>query len=141
MIALQVAWFFARDPNVKVDGVIMVDSPFPAYHGLIFDTGSPTPEERPDSVKEKLERSMIRTVDMLQSWRAPVFLRGQQPHTVMLCACQRVICEDEPALSFVDQFRDSPTLGWSDRGTVIDKTYSIQGHHFNIFEPTNASTL
>jgi hypothetical protein len=61
----------------------------------------------------------------------------------MLCAIERVISEDRPALSLIDQFRDSPTLGWNERAgsVVVDKSYPIQGHHFNIFEPENVSVI
>jgi thioesterase domain-containing protein len=36
MIALQVAWVFARDLNVQVDGIIMVDSPFIDYGHVVY---------------------------------------------------------------------------------------------------------
>ncbi|KAF2257598.1 alpha/beta-hydrolase [Lojkania enalia] len=144
MIALQVAWIFARDPKVKVDGIIMVDSPFPDYrHVVCLAPDSPVSEDGPIPATNKLEISILRSVNMLHNWRPPVWRRERQPYTVMLCATERVISEDQPALSFIDQFRDSPTLGWDERAgsVVVDKSYPIQGHHFNIFEPRNIASV
>lgn len=144
MIALQVAWIFARDPKVKVDGIIMVDSPFPDYRHVVYlGPESPISEDGPSPLQNKLEKSILRTVNMLHNWRLPVWRREGQPYTVMLCATERVMNEDYPALSFVDQFRDSPTLGWDERAgsVVVDMSYPIQGHHFNVFEPKNVSIV
>ncbi|KAF2023435.1 alpha/beta-hydrolase [Setomelanomma holmii] len=142
MIALQVAWYFASDPKVDVDGVIMVDSPFPDYsHMVDLAPDSPISEDGPSPSMDKLKKCILQSVNMLQNWQPPVWRRGRQPYTVMLCASERMISEDHPALSVVDQFRDSSTLGWDERtdSVVIDKSYPIRGHHFNIFEPKNVS--
>ncbi|KAF2158308.1 hypothetical protein M409DRAFT_38353 [Zasmidium cellare ATCC 36951] len=143
MIALQVAWIFARDTRTEVVGVIMVDSPFPAYLGLLaIDLDSPTSEHGPDQARNQLEKAMLRTVNMLQDWRTPVWRQKQRPATVMLCAKQCVACESQPALGLIDQFRDSPTLGWNERaGSLIDKSYSIEGQHFDIFQSANVSAV
>lgn len=142
MIALQVAWIFAKDPSVTIDGVIMVDSPFPAYDDCISPELELPPAFGSDGTDHRLERSMLRSVKILRDWRVPVWRRERQPYTTMLCASQRVIDDEQPALSFVDQFRDSPTLGWNDRAVpVVDKSYSIRGHHFDIFDPENVSVI
>ncbi|KAF7562077.1 hypothetical protein G7046_g2071 [Stylonectria norvegica] len=143
MIALQVAWICSRDPKINVSGILMVDSPFPDYrHALPSPPESPTSEDGPNATQRKFERSMLQTVNMLHKWRVPVWRREPQPCTVMLCASDRVI-SDHPALSLVDQFRDSPTLGWNERADslVVNETYSIKGHHFSIFEPRNVDSL
>lgn len=143
MIALQVAWIFARDPNVAVDAIVMVDSPFPDYRHVVYmGAESPISEDPPSLAKMKLEKSILRTVNTLHSWRPPVWRRQRQPYTVMLCATEHVRNEEYPAaLSFVDQFRDSPTLGWDERASsvVVDKSYPIKGHHFSVFKPNNVS--
>lgn len=144
MIALQVAWVFSRDPKVNVDGIIMVDSPFPDYRHVVNpDLDSPISEDGPMTATERLENSILRTISMLRNWRAPVWRRQRQPYTVMLCATERVIHETIPALSFVDQFRDSPSLGWNERAgfAVVNKNYSIQGHHFSLFDASNVSVI
>lgn len=144
MIALQVASIFARDPNVQVDGIVMIDVPFPDYgHMALLDPDSPILEDGPTAAPNKLERSILRSVNMLHKWRVPVWRRQRQPYTVMLCASECVSSEQHhhPALFAVDQFRDSPTLGWNERAgpAVVDKSYYIKGHHFGIFEPKNVS--
>ncbi|KAJ5195621.1 alpha/beta-hydrolase [Penicillium cinerascens] len=144
MIALQVAWIFSRDPKVNVDGIIMVDSPFPDYRHVVHSAlDSPISEDGLTTATNRLESSILRTVSMLRNWRAPVWRRQRQPYTVMLCATERVIHETIPALSFVDQFRDSPTLGWNERAgfAVVNKNYSIDGHHFSLFEPRNVASV
>ncbi|KAF2022593.1 hypothetical protein EK21DRAFT_119594 [Setomelanomma holmii] len=144
MIALQVAWIFARDPKVKVDGIIMVDSPFPDYRHVVYiGPESLISEDGPTPVTNKFEESILRSVNMLHNWRPPVWRREGQPYTAMLCATERVINEDYPALSFIDQFRNSPTLGWDERASsvVIDNSYPIQGHHFNVFELKNVASV
>ncbi|KAF2633118.1 alpha/beta-hydrolase [Macroventuria anomochaeta] len=144
MIALQVAWIFSRDPRVNVDGVIMVDSPYPDYRHVVYlAPESPICEDGPAPAVNKLKNSIVQSVNMLHKWQPPVWRRQRQPYTVMLCATERVISEEHPALSFIDQFRDSPTLGWEERAgsVVIDKRYSIQGHHFNIFDPRNVASV
>jgi hypothetical protein len=144
MIALQVAWIFSRDPRVDVDGIIMVDSPFPDYRHVVYSAlNSRISEDGPTTATNRLESSILRTVSMLRNWRAPVWRRQRQPYTVMLCATERVTHESLPALSFVDQFRDSPSLGWNERAgfAVVSKNYLIEGHHFSLFEPTNVSVI
>jgi thioesterase domain-containing protein len=142
MLALQVAWIFSRDPKVEVDGIIMVESPFPDYHHVVDVTpGSPVSEDGPTLATTKLERSILQSVNMLHQWKPPVWRRKRQPYTIMLCATECLISADNPALCFIDQFRDSPTLGWAERASsvVVDKSYPIQGHHFSIFDPRNVS--
>ncbi|KAE8153724.1 Alpha/Beta hydrolase protein [Aspergillus avenaceus] len=144
MIALQVAWIFSRDPKVSVDGIIMVDSPFPDYrHVVDCDLDSPISEDGPTDATTRLENSILRTVNMLHNWRLPVWRRQPQPYTVMLCATERVTHATLPALSFVDQFRDSPSLGWNERAgfPVVSKNYLIKGHHFSLFEPRNVASV
>ncbi|KAJ5654815.1 alpha/beta-hydrolase [Penicillium lividum] len=144
MIALQVAWIFSRDPKVIVDGIIMVDSPFPDYrHVVDCDLNSPISEDGPTDATSRLENSILRTVNMLHNWRLPVWRRQPQPYTVMLCATERLTHATLPALSFVDQFRDSPSLGWNERAgcAVVNKNYFIKGHHFSLFEPRNISSV
>ncbi|THC87187.1 hypothetical protein EYZ11_013366 [Aspergillus tanneri] len=138
MIALQVAWIFSRDPRVSVDGIMMVDSPFPDYGQVVYSA-----LDSPTTATNKLERSLLRTVSMLRNWRPPVWRRQRQPYTVMLCATECVTDETLPALSFIDQFRDSPSLGWNERAgfAVVSKTYSIDGHHFSLFEPRNITSV
>ena len=134
MIALQVAWIFSRDPKVNVDGIIMVDSPFPDYHQLVCSA-----LDSPTAVTNKMESFLLQTVSMLRNWRPPLWRRQAQPYTVMLCATECVGHETLPALSFIDQFRDSPSLGWNERAgfAVVSKTYWIDGHHFSLFGPSN----
>lgn len=142
MIALQVAWISVRDPQVDVDGVIMVDSPFPDYCRVAdLALEPPTSKEGPAQSMNKLEKCILRSVNMLHKWVPPVWRPEQQPYTVMLRATECMTSQDRPALSFVDQFRDSPTLGWNERAnsTVVHKSHPIMGHHFNIFEPRNVS--
>ena len=120
----------------------MVDSPFPDYRHVVYlAPESPVSEDGPVPATNKLEKSILESVNMLHNWQLPVWRRERQPYTVMLCATERVISEDHPALSLIDQFRDSPTLGWNElSGSVlVDKSYPIRGHHFNIFEPKNVS--
>ena len=143
MIALQVAWIFSRDPRVTVDGIIMVDSPFPDYRQV--DSSPPDSPDSPDSptmeTTSEFESALLRSVDLLRNWRLPVWRRQRQPYTVMLCATDHIAHQTLPALSFIDQFRDSPSLGWNERAgfAVVSKTYSIDGHHFSLFEPGNVS--
>ena len=144
MIALQVAWILSRDPNINVCGVLMVDSPFPDYrHALSLALESPMSEEDGQiPIRNKLETSMLQTVSMLHKWKVPVWRRERQPYTVMLCASDHIVLgEDHPALSLVDQFRDSPTLGWNERAgsSVINESYSVKGHHFSLFDSRNVS--
>jgi hypothetical protein len=142
MITLQIAWIFARDPSIKVNGIIMVDSPFPDYrHVLPLAMGSPVSESGLGEARSKLELAMLRTADMLQKWRVPVWRREPQPYTVMLCARDYVNDDDNPALCLVDQFRESSTLGWNERARslLVHESHSIEGHHFSIFEPRNVS--
>lgn len=144
MIALQVAWIFSRDPKIQVSGVLMVDSPFPDYrHALSLAMESPISEDGPSPMRSELEKTMLQTVNMLHKWRVPVWRRERQPYTVMLCASDNVISEDHPALSLVDQFRDSPTLGWNERAgsLIVNESFSIEGHHFSIFESKNVSII
>ena len=143
MIALQVAWICVRDPCLAVDGIVMIDSPFPDYrHVEYMGAESPISEDAPSPAKMKLDKAILRTVNTLHSWQPPVWRRQRQPYTLMLCATESVQNEGySAALSFVDQFRDSPTLGWNERASsiVIDKSYPIKGHHFNVLEPKNVS--
>lgn len=122
----------------------MVDSPFPDYRHVVYSAlNSPTSEDGPTTATDRLENSILRTVSMLRNWRAPVWPRQRQPYTVMLCATERVNHETLPALSFVDQFRDSPSLGWNERAgfAVVSKNYLVEGHHFSLFEPRNVGII
>jgi hypothetical protein len=142
MIALQVAWIFSRDPKVEVNGIIMVDSPFPDYHNVVDSfPGSPVSEAGPTVATTKLERSILQSVNKLHQWKPPVWRRKRQPYTIMLCATEFLISVDNPLLCFIDQYRGSPTLGWAERASsvVVDKSYLIQGHHFSIFDLKNVS--
>jgi hypothetical protein len=143
MTALQVAWIFSRDPKVNVAGILMIDSPFPDYrHALSLALESPPSEDGPVSTRSDIEKSMLQTVTMLHKWKIPVWRREPQPHTVMLCAGDDV-GSDHVALSLVDQFRDSPTLGWNERAgsSIVKESYPIQGHHFSIFDPRNVRII
>lgn len=144
MIALQVASIFARDHNVQVGGIVMIDVPFPDYgHMALLNPDSSILEYGPTAAPNKFERFIFRSVNMLHKWRVSVWRRQRQPYTVKLCASERVSSEGHhhPALFAVDQFRDSLTLGWNERAgpAVVDKSYSIKSHHFGIFEPKNVS--
>ncbi|KAL6920801.1 hypothetical protein ACHAPO_004520 [Fusarium lateritium] len=143
MTALQVAWIFSRDPKVNVAGILMIDSPFPDYrHALSLALESPPSEDGPASTRSDVEKSMLQTVTMLHKWKIPVWRREPQPYTIMLCASDDVD-SDHVALSLVDQFRDSPTLGWNERAgsLVIKESYPIHGHHFSIFDPRNVDSV
>jgi hypothetical protein len=112
-------------------------------HVVNLDSGLLVSEDRSAASMNKLEKRILQSVNMLHKWQPHVWQRKRQPRTVMLRATEYMMNGDHPTLSFVDQFRDSPTLGWDERSesVVVDKSYPVQGHHFGIFKPKNVSDI
>lgn len=119
----------------------MIESPYPEYEATRLGSEAAVSQGNLCTVTDKMANALLQSVNKLQRWRVPVWRRQRHPHTVMLRAGERLDCDSQPALSLIDQFRDSPTLGWNERGgfAVVDKSYPVRGNHFTILEPNNVS--
>lgn len=141
MLALQMSWIFARDPNVRVRGIVMIDCPFPRKYApgnkVVMP---PMPPGMSQSMQMNLETAVRQTVDMLNSWRLPPWnaRHGRPPPAIMLRASGLVPMPERGTVAMVDQLRADRMLGW---GTCaldfMEDSFDVPGNHFSIFDPAN----
>jgi thioesterase domain-containing protein len=155
LLSLQVARLLAEDKNLKVLGIIMIDSVYPrapsfqelgkriVQHEVEWDTS--TKKETRDAV----QRCFDEAGRMVREWKLPTWearedgdetydpvMPGKDPRPppVWLLRAEEPVPVLEDGVSRVDTYRKERYLGWDQyREGFIVKVEDIPGHHFNIF--------
>ena len=140
MLSLEVAKRLADDENIKVAGILMVDSIYPGGFRELFKRESP--EEPPEEGLSKNEmlsrRCMTQARRMVGGWEVPVWdgeHAGTRPKSVLLQATQYVPTGADPfRIHGLDKYRETKELGWCEYDkNMFTQVFPVEGHHFDMF--------
>ncbi|KAJ3472213.1 hypothetical protein NLG97_g11185 [Lecanicillium saksenae] len=153
MTSLEIARQLEGDPDVRVKGILMIDSAYPAMlahrkqqmvreagggqEGELGDPQALAQEEVGKSKNQVLSiRAMREARKMIARWELPRWegeLRGRRPPAILIRARDSLYSEDWT--SAIDASRGVRTLGWDayDEGMFVD-VLEVDGHHFNMFD-------
>lgn len=153
MIALEAAHILRRDAKLTVQGIIMIDTPFPQrWQGT--QAGRPLlPSTVSEEIRRKVQRRFEEAHRVIGIWDVPklwdgkhdVETPGQQatteshnrnpPPTLLIRATQRVQIGDGTALAYIDVHRDSEVLGWDQCPLIlINMVKDVEANHYDIFQ-------
>ncbi|TKX22453.1 thioesterase domain-containing protein [Elsinoe australis] len=139
MLSLEMAAILAEDPDLRVKGMIFIDSPYPKTSppsslevissGIVFSDATRA------EMREKINRSMDSARRMIQDWTLPTWTTSQPPPTILLRARESVHPQDSGKIARVDFARADSDLGWGNYSqNFIRKTIDIPGAHYSVFK-------
>lgn len=134
MLSLEVAKALEDVGDVRVVGILMIDSVYPDWPASERSSEITKPERPRTRIHRLCQQNMAVAREMLRSWEVPRF-STQRPHALLLRATGRVPMGDPDATaSPLDARRDEDMLGWDrhDRN-MFRETLPIDGHHFDLF--------
>jgi thioesterase domain-containing protein len=140
MLSLEIAKHLADDDDIKVVGILMVDTICP---DALKEHTRPHPAEEVANVdlannKVLAWRCMAQATRMVGEWRIPVWegdFAGTRPKTVLLQAKKRTLAQDGPLwIRGLDIFRKDKDLGWGEYDEeMFTQVFPVDGHHFDLF--------
>lgn len=142
MTSLEIARQLEGDADVRVKGILMIDSTYPA---LLAERRAPAPttpeaaaaEEAGKTKNQVLSiRAMREARRMIATWDLPRWegeLAGRRPPTFLIRAKESIHAQDWS--SAIDMNRKEKYLGWTsyDEDMFVD-VIEVEGHHFNMFD-------
>lgn len=148
MTSLEIARQLAGDPAVRVKGILMIDSAYPALLAerrqqavtLDDDGADPSALAQEEVGKSKNQilsiRAMREARRMIARWDLPQWegeLAGQRPPAILIRARDSLYARDWT--SSIDRNRAEQSLGW-DRyaDDMFVDVLEVDGHHFNMFD-------
>ncbi|KAJ6787423.1 hypothetical protein PWT90_03263 [Aphanocladium album] len=151
MTSLEIARQLEGDADVRVKGILMIDSAYPALLAHrqqqavaaaapgqeLGDPQALAQEEIGKSKNQVLSiRAMREARRMIARWEVPRWegaLEGRRPPAVLIRARDSLYSEDWT--SAIDANRGIRTLGWDlyDENMFVD-VLEVDGHHFNMFD-------
>lgn len=139
MLSLQVARELAVDEDIRIKGILMVDTVCPSS----VMRGSWRDESEEGKTKNQIlsQRAMREARRMASEWEIPVWqddIKKKRPRVVLLKAKESV--PDERGVTSLDTKRADKVLGWGQYDEdLVESVIEIDGHHFNIFEEEHIS--
>ena len=139
LLSLQVAREFAYDEDIRIKGILMVDSVCPSS----VKTGSWGNDSEEGKTQNQIlsQRAMKEARRMVSEWELPTWegpLEGKRPRVILLKAKEPV--PPERGITSIDTNRRDEVLGWKKYdGALVEDVIEIDGHHFNIFESEHIS--
>ena len=135
LLSLEIASILDEDFEVRVVGIVMIDSLYPR---AAVGAGSWHPEE-PKTKNEVLSRRcMTEARQMVAKWTLPDWSLSLDPRPpTVLIKCRHKITSENPenGLHTLDTVREDKVLGWSayDKDMFV-RVIETDGHHFNLFK-------
>ncbi|EGX92343.1 Thioesterase [Cordyceps militaris CM01] len=140
MTALEVARQLHADPELRVRGILMIDSAFPALlaerrQQVIQDDDDQAAQEAGKTRNQVLSlRAMREARRMIARWELPAWEGGaRRPPAILIRARDSLYAQDWSAA--IDTNRADKMLGWEryDADMFVD-VLDVDGHHFNMFD-------
>lgn len=143
MLSLEVAKQLIDDPEVRVRGIVMIDSVYPGS----YDPSSPGRwESKPLDEEGKSRnqilsgRAMREARRMVGHWTVPTWdddsqATDKRPPMVLLRAKEPVPQDDDSQHGGLDVNRADKMLGWAAYdASLFRDVIDVEGHHFNMFD-------
>lgn len=146
LLSLEVAHVLAEDLDVRIKGILMIDSVCPNELRRSATSNAMGSESEEGKTKNQIlsSRSLTEARRMVGEWTMPRWdghLLGKRPR-MMLLKCRESVPLANGSKSVLDIDRADTDLGWEwyDR-TLFEEVVPIDGHHFSIFEQVNIPTV
>lgn len=153
MLSLEVARMLAEDRQVRVVGILMIDSVHP--NTAVKSTAILPPEQTgaatsttEEATKKGLsknqilsQRCMSEAVRMVREWNIPRWdgnLISKRPRMIMLRAKEYVPMAEGAGIAGLDLRREDKSLGWDEYDEhMFLEVVDVEGNHFNMFAIEN----
>lgn len=141
LLSLEVAKQLEGNPDVRVLGIMMIDSIFPSKAATAVPTPPPggTSERKEKSKNQALsESAMEEARRMVQKWTVPVWQSGSQRPPIVLLKAKNYLPSTPGGLQTVSPLdldrASGGTLGWDEYDeTMFEDVTTLDGHHFELF--------
>jgi thioesterase domain-containing protein len=148
LLALEIAHLLARDEDVAVSGLLLLDTPYPKVHTpegmrrVIGRDDFELPFSSPNaSLRRQVQEVFRSALRMIDEWHPPTWSHKDTlpPPAILLKATDYVLDQGEEVAA-VDVARQTERLGWDDYDhKFIRMVLSIPGQHFSIFADDKVS--
>lgn len=145
MLSLQIFDELELDPNIRIIGILMIDSVYPFRSDGPFELDDSDPfhtlgmqpilDPHDGRRKNQLlsQQAMAEARRMLRFWKIPEGFSRSRPRTILLRATE-CVPSNSGKLSMLDTYRQERTLGWDMHDAdMFDDVINVQGHHFDLF--------
>lgn len=139
LLSLEVAKVLVDDDQVRVVGILMVDSVYPAPGSRLERdaVALETAEEGKSKSQVLAQRCMAEARRMAAHWQVPLWdglAMGKRPKIILLRA-EEHIPTNGLGTSTLDWQREDSMLGWGNHDeTMFEAVMDVEGHHFDLFE-------
>jgi thioesterase domain-containing protein len=139
LLSLEVAKQLINDTDIRVKGIVMIDSVYPGdISGRKRWESKPLIEEGKSRNQILSGRAMREARRMVGEWTVPTWDSkdlDSRPPMVMMRAKERVPTDNDSQHSGLDVNRAHKMLGWDEYDAeLFTDVIDIDGHHFDIFE-------
>lgn len=140
MLSLEIARRLVDDEDIKVVGILMVDTIYPGGLKRTATTEFPSNVSEPGLTKNEIlsRRCMVQARRMVGRWKIPVW-DGDDADTrqksVLLRAKERLpTAASSPGFDELDTYRADKRLGWGRyEKDMFTEVFPVDGHHFDLF--------
>lgn len=140
LLSLEIAKVLTGDRDVRVIGILMMDSMCP-FHlpkttaaGVSLETLDQLHLDKSNKTLALSIRAMKEGLRVIQEWQPPVWTGNQQRPRVSLLRAVESLPTVSKRAHVIDIYRHDRTLGWDEYDNeLLTETVDVKGNHFDMF--------